>query len=278
MDILNIHNDLLATEILSLLRPSGLMNFALSCKQFYEQRQFYLKSNKYIELYKLYDDNHSYMTVLFNSHIKIDSLADATITAFDLKDDLSVNMVVIKNTTKLIDFHLSKCVVVRRKHVLHDYYINMLTKQFGYVSSDYCNKMLQSIDGKWYACNVFLYDIYQLVYHVTKRNYRQVQTTLQNITFIRTSYPYYTLSLLLKLTNRIYNNTMMLVIIFVYYRYIEYVFEELKQGQKKDFILCLCDQAERFSYILLTNKQLPKYIKDMIQKQLQNVIVLGKSL
>jgi hypothetical protein len=70
----------------------------------------------------------------------------------------------------------------------------------------------------------------------------------------------------------------MLVIIFVYYRYIEYVFEELKQGQKKDFILRLCDQAERFSYILLTSKQLPKYIKVIIHKQLQNVIILGKTL
>jgi hypothetical protein len=154
----------------------------------------------------------------------------------------------------------------------------MLSKQFGYVSSDYCNKILQSIDGKWYASNVFLYDVYQLVYHVTRRNYRQVQTTLQNIVFIRTSYPYYTLSLLLKLINRIYNKTMMLVIIFVYYKYIEYVFEELKECQKKDFIWSLCEQAERFSYILSTNKQLPKYIKDIIKKQLHNVIALGNTL
>lgn len=271
MDIISIYGDLLATEILSLLRPSCLMNFALSCKRCYEQRQLYLRSNKYIELYRLYDNNQSYMIVLFNSHIKLESLADASIKSFDLKNELSVNVICIQNTTKIIDFHLSK-------FVLHDYYISMLSKQFGYKSSIYCNTILHSMDSRRHNSNVYMYDIYQLVYHVTKRNYRSLQVTLQNITFIKTIYPYYTLSFLLKFINKITDTKMILVIIYVYFRYVEYVFEELKQDQKKDFINSLCGQAESFSYILSTNKQLPKYIKNIIHKQLHNVIVLAKTL
>jgi hypothetical protein len=271
MDIISIHDDLLANDILSLLRPSSLINFALSCKRCYEQRRLYLKSNKYIELYRLYDDNQSYMTVLFNSHFKLESLADVSIKSFELKNELSVNLICIKNTTKIIDFHLSK-------FVLHDYYISMLSKQFGYTSSVYCNSILRSMDSKWHNSNVLMYDIYQLIYHVTKRNYRSLQATLQNIIFIKTIYPYYTLSLLLKFINKITDTKIMLVIIYVYFRFVEYVFEELKQDQKKDFIHSLCGQAESFAYVLKNNNQFPKYIKNIIHKQFRDVIALAKSL
>ena len=158
------------------------------------------------------------------------------------------------------------------------YCLDMLQKEFGYTRKVSCEAAVSVLYTTAYSlpkCNVNLYDIHQLLYHIQARKYRNIQDVLQNIRFFKRIDYITTMHILMEFMNSTYNTKIKAVTIGVIYQYIHFILDNIFDNTKKNitFLEVIALKAEEFVDNITKIKGFPKYLK----KQLIDIILNATS-
>ena len=176
MSICELYQDILVTNVLSLVHPSDMRNFILSCKTFYDHKCDYFKENKYSKGFQKYGKTAAnYFSVIANSYISFQGYK-LSIQVIDIIKER------ITATTQLVQYHQS--IGDKIEDTYRTYMLELLLNQYGYATRISCEQKMDIIfwNTKWWKSNIDCYDIYQIVYHLSYKKYRLLQDNLINLT------------------------------------------------------------------------------------------------
>lgn len=172
VSLMSLDRDVIKTHILADLEPGYLLNYVLASKETYSKRDQYIKANKYTQGYE-----GDYFADLMNSHItgfKSGSLIMQV-------PSTRLNPVFISNTYKLIVHSHNQ----GYQFPLNYYFQDLIKAEFGYDKSEICEQHLAKMCAqKWWNTNVNIYEVYKVIYHLTKIKHRNLGEALETFTFI----------------------------------------------------------------------------------------------
>ena len=110
-----------------------------------------------------------------------------------------------------------------------------------------------------------MYDIYSIVYHTLKRNYRALLCTLKNLTFIYSPSTEDTIQFIMWFMEDETDTRLRCVMIYILYIYIEHVFDLFIADESNiEYINRLINKHHEFAHDIMNIPSLPKYIKSFI--------------
>lgn len=259
----NLHEDIIASCVVNQLKPHVLVRFLRTCKIFYERRKIYIDQNDYIEGYKYFDNDASYFHTLVHSHIGLYN----SIPVFD-KIDCDLNK--IRNTTKIITYQCYN------DNILRMYYRALLKIHYGYKFSVLCELKLDKLfhAALWTSTNIHMYDIYCITYHIFKHNFRALQKTIIEFTFMYSLQPDDTIKFIMSYMDDENDVRLRAVMIGILYTYLKDVIESLMTNEKNtNYINMLILKSHEFRADITNISKLPKYIKKMICDSIQDAVI-----
>jgi hypothetical protein len=177
-ELANLDPDLITVHILADLEPSQLINYVLSSKDTYKKRDTIVKENKYTHNYE-----GDYFADLLNSHITgFSNGSMIMIIPKTAKLANQLNPVFVTNTYKLIAHSHQAGVSFSPS----PYFQELIKVEFGYERNQICEDHFSRIyQTDWWNCNVNIYDIYKIIYHMTLKKHRNLGEALETFSFIR---------------------------------------------------------------------------------------------
>jgi hypothetical protein len=115
---------------------------------------------------------------------------------------------------------------------------------------------------------------YEAIYHVANRKYRNLEHTLKNLKFLKsTDNIIITLSMAVNFINNQQNRHIKVAILHILHEYIHTIVDHLCEniGKNKSFLKQVGLKQNEFKHAIISMKGLPKYIKKMALEKISSV-------
>jgi hypothetical protein len=160
--------------------------------------------------------------------------------------------------------------------------LDRLRIDYSYIKKQSCEtKMDIFFDTKWWFSDVYCYDIYQIVYHVSNRNNRALSKCLESITFISGNVNQYTLRQLVVTLVKIkaFNNEKLnRMIFYVLLSYVESIMNKILIKAFEPLMQQFIIKVQHDRHKVHTCKNIPKYLKLQLLEKYHTFESLMESL
>lgn len=252
--------------------------FLLStCKQLYQMRKEGLKFFKEGNNYSEYDSTSKFIAVFLSSYIDIPSYQTDCYGKYLLPGTkLQENK--IKNTLSVIGYHCTQNTKLHKIYKTDDRLLVMccraVSKKFRYKYKEPYHRLHRLFWLNWHLCNVSVFDICELIYHIKNRKYRNVFNLLSSIKFREstTDNSIETLNYLVTYIKCDNDNKYVATILCLMYMHIVHTkdSDQYTPHLKQTII----EKSEQHTEALNNVTEFPKYLKEFMAHQFTSVVTI----
>jgi hypothetical protein len=267
MNISLLSEDML-NEFIRELPLDTLHVFLSTNKKLFKNRFIYIKDNKIIQKFSEYSDGKLYFNVMYNSHIKsYDTvILPITIPTKSGKEE-------IHNTFDIFSFIISENNMYSNAYITH---INKYVCDTLYMNTNlrfgkndgiimYCYTIPKE-DRAWYECDIYIYDVLEIILYAKHKKFRKVQQCLLNLKIRDTRNVNITFQELLKIFLHGYNKNICTIILYIIYDYIS----KCDLTKYNNLNKTISYKTDQFVRDIINKITLPIYIKNMIITKMIN--------
>jgi hypothetical protein len=146
---------------------------------------------------------------------------------------------------------------------------DFMYKQYDdHIQSFYINALHRN---KWWKCNVYLIDMYEIIYFIKKRKYSELYTCLTNMQISQNAeHIYNTMMFMINFVDIVRSKAAKVCFLYVLYLQIQKAIDNiLDYEDNKAFIECIIRRSHIFMQQTENLKMLPKYLKTLICSQIR---------